>query len=356
LTTLSRYLLGRLIRAAAGALVVTGFVLLPQVTYVAVSRLGGVSPGVVLRYLPLHFSEFVPYLLPTALLYSVMGTYARIAFDGEWTAIRMAGIHPLRLLVPVLVVSLPVVLFNGWLMRSVLPRARLAQHEFIRDVAQDVARNLFPGATEFALGNMQVVAVRRTGAHFHELHIRLRSAGEQSSSSLFAETGELSVQDDGALAFDLREVWITDREQISHLGALQVRQPMTSLLSGGHVDRRRAKFLTSAGMKRALREGTLEDARRKKYAFEGHRRDALAMSALGLALLGAASGLLLTGGSMVSWILVASLFVVGYHLFSLYLGESVALAGIAPPWIGAWGGIAILALAGAWQCRRLMRS
>ena len=76
------------------------FVALPGLAVSTVHRLPGADAVILLRYVPLALQTLAPYVLPICFLLAVVATYGRLAADREWTAIQMAGVRPLGLLMP----------------------------------------------------------------------------------------------------------------------------------------------------------------------------------------------------------------------------------------------------------------
>src|SRR6185295_19378149 len=84
---------------------------LPGAAVSAVNKLADEDGGVLLSFLPFLLANLLPYLLPLGFLLALVVTYGRLAADNEWTAMRMAGVHPIHLVLP----ALPLCLVLGGL-------------------------------------------------------------------------------------------------------------------------------------------------------------------------------------------------------------------------------------------------
>ncbi len=78
-----------------------------------------------LRGLPLHLVSYsVPVVLPSAFLTAVIVAFGRLSADNEITAMRVAGVHLLRIILPVCVLALLLSGVAGYFQFQAVPRAR----------------------------------------------------------------------------------------------------------------------------------------------------------------------------------------------------------------------------------------
>ena len=152
--TLQLYILRQLAVSIAFALAGISVMVLPAITIQAVYKLEGAPLGVVLDYLPLVVVELVPYFLPVAFLLGVVATFGRLAADNEWTAIRMAGIHPLRTFLPGAAIAVVFAFGTHHLLTEVSPDWKLARRTSLRDAEKDAYGGLGRSRKEFEIGNV----------------------------------------------------------------------------------------------------------------------------------------------------------------------------------------------------------
>ena len=107
---LDRYLSAEFARAVFAALVVLGMVSLGGVFADLLGEMarGKVPPTLLLSQLGLRLLQYVPFILPLALLLGLLLAVGRLYRDSEMYVLFAVGVGPKRLLRPVLTVVLPV--------------------------------------------------------------------------------------------------------------------------------------------------------------------------------------------------------------------------------------------------------
>ena len=97
---LQAYILRQMLTALLFGVVSIVVLAVPGVAVNAVHKLPAADASLLAAYLPTVLQTLAPYVLPLCFLLAVVGTYGRLAADREWTAIQMAGFHPLGRLLP----------------------------------------------------------------------------------------------------------------------------------------------------------------------------------------------------------------------------------------------------------------
>lgn len=127
---LHRYVLWELLRVFVMALTaITGILVMAGI--VAQAAQEGVSPGQILRLIPLMIPATMPFVVPATTLFAVSVVYGRLSADSEITAIKAAGIPVNYVIWPVLIASAGVSVGVYFLYRDFIPRSL---HQF-RDAA-----------------------------------------------------------------------------------------------------------------------------------------------------------------------------------------------------------------------------
>lgn len=122
-TTLQRMIFWELVRVFLLALCgITGLFMLGGVIQEASQR--GLTPPQVLQVIPLLIPSTLPYTVPATVLFATCVVYGRMAHDHEITALRAAGVHLGRLLLPAVVLASMVTLGLGVLYYDIIPRTR----------------------------------------------------------------------------------------------------------------------------------------------------------------------------------------------------------------------------------------
>jgi lipopolysaccharide export system permease protein len=122
-TTLQRMIFWELLRVFLLALcAITGLFTLGGVIQEASQR--GLTPPQILQVLPLLLPSTLPYTVPATVLFATCVVYGRMSHDHEITALRAAGVHLGRLLVPAVIFALLVTSGLGIMYYEVIPSTR----------------------------------------------------------------------------------------------------------------------------------------------------------------------------------------------------------------------------------------
>jgi lipopolysaccharide export system permease protein len=340
---------------AAGGMV---FIALPGIAVGAVHKLGSVGMMAVLRFLPLVVAGFVPYVLPVSLLLSLVSTYGRLAAENEWTAIRMAGVNPYRLLLPAFALAGLVGLGIYGMNAEMLPRIRVAQKTVRLDELHNVFKNLSPGRTDVDLGGFHLKSFMRDPVQkntFYDCWIAFPPADGERSKSFFAETVRFEFLEKEMLAY-MYGVRGTEGAVSGSVEGLAIAVDFEEL-AGDRSKKifRAARYKTSGQLREGLAGDELDESARSSFIYSWHQRMANAVTCLLFVLIGASTGILMRKGTQLAALAVAVGYALLYWLLSLRLGKQLAEAGTVEPWIGAWGPLLLLCGWGLWLMHRSMR-
>jgi lipopolysaccharide export LptBFGC system permease protein LptF len=126
---LHRYLLldlGQNVLVTLAAIIATFFVVALALV-LGTSRIAGVPFGVIVRMTGYVAISNLHLTLPLTILTSCIFCYGRLRADREYTAARVSGIHPYRILLPALFVGGLTTLALAWLQGDVMPAAHFNQ-------------------------------------------------------------------------------------------------------------------------------------------------------------------------------------------------------------------------------------
>lgn len=202
MTRLDRYLLSELAQATFAALVVllivsVGGVITDVLKDIANGRL---PAGLMLSQLGLVLLNWLPLILPLALLLGMMLGMGRLYRDSEMPVITAAGVGPKRLLRPVLALVVPVVIVVAVCSLWLGPMAERASRQMIADANRNlVISGLEAGSFTELPGGGGVVytgAMSPDGTGFSRIFIYRQSDGRQDITT--ARGGRLEVEDSGA--------------------------------------------------------------------------------------------------------------------------------------------------------------
>jgi lipopolysaccharide export LptBFGC system permease protein LptF len=350
---LQLYILRQIVVAFVFAVGGMLFIALPGIAVAAVHRLAGVDTAAVLLFVPLLVLGLVPYILPLGFLLATVVTYGRLAADNEWTAIRMAGIHPLRMCLAPLGVAVACSAGTLWLISAKLPEVRRNEKQYQVDALQRTVLGLSPGRTELHLGRFYLHSGYREGNEFRNvvIHIPL----PEGARTLYAESVSIEVEPEAeALLVRMRNARIVHGPVDATIESPLVRLDLARLVKRPEHGYRGLRYRTSAEIADLLAAGG-EPGLEQEMRFEVHHRNALATTYLMFLLLGVPTGLLLRRGTQLAALAVAVGYALVYYVLSLRLGKELAAFGVLPPELAAWSVNALGALAGLWLLWRAMR-
>lgn len=334
--------------AVGGMLVIA----LPAVAVSAVHRLAGVDTLSILLFLPIVLAGLIPYVLPLGFLLAVVVAYGRLAADQEWTAIRMAGIHPLVIARPALLLAIVLAGLTLWIVSEQLPELRRRERTYVGEALRETIKRLSPGQTELALGRFYLASAWRDGDDFVDARVDVPQEEGESRSFLARR-----------VSFEFREgdvlVHLYGARIVDQVDALVehtiVRIPIEQVAEDTSASFRSLRYRRSSDLTVDLAGGGIDPARRHEVVYEIHQRMALSAAHVLFVLLGMPVGLLLRRGTQLGALSVAVGFALVYYLLSMRLGKQLSATELVPPVAGAWAVSAAGATIGAVLCWRAFR-
>ncbi|VTR96902.1 LptF/LptG family permease [Tuwongella immobilis] len=133
LNILQRTILMELIKVFVLALLgLTGLFLIAGLIQEASQR--GLSPSQILAAIPLLIPNTLPYTIPATTLFATCVVYGRLSADNEVTAIKAAGVNPIMLLKPALLLGIGTSVVTATLYYSVIPQThQIMRTRFLSD-------------------------------------------------------------------------------------------------------------------------------------------------------------------------------------------------------------------------------
>lgn len=375
--TLELYLLRRLIGGLVFACGGMALVAVPCVLVHAVHKVAGVGMAAVLGYVPILMLELAPYLLPLGFLLAVVSSYGRLAADNEWTAMLMAGIHPLRLARPALWVAL--VLSGGlyFLSTNVSPSLNYQKKNYGKNSAMQLLKSLNPGRTELRFGDFYLSALERDPDDrnlFRQVFLHLPPSGEKPAQTIFAQAVQIVV-DGSILTVEMAEPRWADERFDTRVGRASAQYDLDEYFSTDAKNRASWRFQTSAVLSERLdhtrglvardgeaalaglshSDGIIPFKDLRAAAYELHSRSALLLVCPMFLLLGLPTGLVLRRGSQLAALAAAISYALAYYLISMRMGKVLANSAVVPEWAAAWGATLLGTLIGVFFTWRALR-
>ena len=359
------YLLRQIVVSVLVAAGGIALIVLPAILVSALHELGAANSAALFGFLPLISARLVPFLAPIAFLLAVVAAFGRLAQDNEWTAIRMAGFHPARVLLPSLLVAAALGAGTWHLLHEISPEWTFRQATYKREALVEAIKGLDPGRTEIRIGKFYLHAARRDQATntFHDVVVQLPDTSESQDQKptrakdvlLVVERMQLWFQGDELVA-RLRGVRLVKGEFDWKGEEFYYRKSLDELVRRPSQERIRPKFHASSRLRAELAAGSGDAAWQREARYEIHRREALASTYFLFLALGAPTGLFLRRGSQLAALAVAVGYALCFYVLFLRLGKELAYRGAVPPWLAAWATHLLGGIAGAALVRKVFRA
>jgi lipopolysaccharide export LptBFGC system permease protein LptF len=350
---LHRYIARSLVTSFAFALAAIVVVAVPGVAVSAVSRLPGVDTWAILQFMPLLLAEFIPYVVPVCFLLAVVFTYGRMEADGEWTAIQMSGVHPLRLLASGMLFAVVLSACTFWLLSEELPRISRLQKTFQRGASRTLFQNLSPGRTELQFGKFYLSALARDGKDFLDVIVTLPPEGDGPLRKFVADRVRFEFHDTSVFVYPthLRTISgsfdVRSSNPVIHIDLEQIQESSTGPLGA-------TRYQSSRQLQAMLDAGTIEPRRLNKVRYEINQRRASASTCLVFLLLGVATGLRWWRRRQLLAIAAGVGYALTYYVLSMRLGHVLVDRRLLSPERGAWVLPVLGALVSVIVCHRAL--
>jgi lipopolysaccharide export system permease protein len=351
-----RSVLSEILLHAALGLGVIGLLLLVQnlLRYLEDLASIGVGAGDVARLVVVLLPVYLPYAIPTALLFGILLTFGRMSADGEVVALRASGLGIAQLLPPVLAAGILGTVTLGALLFELEPLARLELKTIARELGTS-ARFATPG-TFRQLGE-RTLYIHAAGDESCALEGVFLADFTRSDQPAYiaARCGSFRSEPEGTLlTLELLDGSVhfpedrPDRYRRLRFARMETHLDLTRYLLPGRRSRdlrfgelleADAAFRAGANPSLRGREGRLD------VQIQIHRRLAFTLSCLLLAALAVPLGIrpVRTGRS---WGALVAITVMAAYWLLLSGGQLAAESGVVPPAVGLWAGdVLVLALA-----------
>ncbi|MAB81451.1 MAG: hypothetical protein CMJ89_19090 [Planctomycetes bacterium] len=342
--TLQLYVLRQLLLAVSFSALGIMLIVLPSIAVQAIHKLKGASLSMIVEYLPMVAVMLVPYLLPMAFLLGVVATFGRLAAERELVAIRMAGIHPARLSLPVILVALLLSGGTDLLLAEVCPNWKFAQRTFLRQSQEKILRDFQRGGrSEIDTEGFYLKADRVDGSSYYG--VTLEFDLEEERHVVDAEEATLEVHE------DLLVARLQGAQVLTENAKFESESPTFSialddLFPESRLDRTPAKYHPSSTLRRELAETDPTPERAHELRYQIHSRHALSMTYLLFLLLGIPTGIRLRSSTQLGAFTGAIGYAFAYYILAMRLGKELALGGSIPALVAAWSADAIFLVVG----------
>lgn len=164
------------------------------------------SPIAILSLIPYILPISMQYTLPASLLFAVCSVYGRISADNEVMAIKAAGVPPMRIIAPTLIIGFLFSPFAVWMMDLAVSWGRPGIQQVVIRHIEEVAYHTLRSTNSYNSGNGFSIFVGAVKGHQlinPEITIH---GGNDGPSRISARTGELAfIPEQEALRVQLED-------------------------------------------------------------------------------------------------------------------------------------------------------
>lgn len=395
MTRLTRHLLGELLMVFLVTLAgMTVLMLIVGVAQEAIRQ--GLGPEPIIKLVPYAMPNALRFAVPGTILFAVCSVYGRMSASNEITAIKSLGISPMRIVTPAFVLAFLVSLVAVWLNDVAVSWGKRGMQRVILHSVEQIAYGMLRTQRSYATRQFSINVKRVDDRKLIRPMICFHSGEHSPTTVLTAQEAELQLdQENGLLNVLLTDgqvtvgdqvklrfpgktitheiplteaarrassgnsasnlpLWRIDAEtraqesEIEHLQQELAVEAAYQMLTGDIAG------LTAPEWK--SRNARLENARHRLHRLQTvpWRRWANGFSCLFFVMVGAPLAIRMRNRDLWSSFAVCFLPILIVYYPLLAFGVDRAKSGDLPPY-SVWLGNVILALAGLWILRRILR-
>ncbi len=338
--TLQLHILRQLAASVAFAVTGVSLIVVPTSFVSAIQKLGPVSLGSAIAYVPFALVDIAPYLLPLAFLIGVVATYGRLAADNEWLAAQFAGVHPARLVLPAALIASA---FAGWtfyFLTDFAPHAKYESRNYLREKAVEAFKDLGSRSGDLEFGNSSLTSRSSYGNVREGVLLDLREE-KGKEMTVTADRATLGIHYDEKLEDDVLTIEFENARVLGKNSRVFgefpfCAFPLEEIFPVVRMDRSRAKYFSNGEIRAVLADDDSDAATRDEFEFELHRRSALSLSFFLLLLVGVPTGIALRSSTQLAAFSGAIAYGLLYFVVALQLGKLLFDSGSVPPSLAAW--------------------
>jgi lipopolysaccharide export system permease protein len=151
----------------------------------------GLPPSLVLQTLPFLGAETLRLVIPGCLLFSICSLFGNMSAANEILALKALGIHPLRIIWPVLALALALSLFTTWLYEACAVWGRPQMKRVIAESLDDIAYSMLKQNKTFHTPEFSIVVSDVIENRLMDPIVTIHGQPGSPSATLTAEHAEL---------------------------------------------------------------------------------------------------------------------------------------------------------------------
>ena len=151
----------------------------------------GLPPVIILQMLPYFLPEMLRYIVPGCLLFAVCTVFGRMSSSNEIVALKSAGISPVELVWPVLVMAYFLSFCTFWMYDVCAGWSRPNMHQIVVQSIDDTAYSMLRTQKSFSMKGFSVTVRGTQGRTLLGPIIHVQAKGDKPDINLTAEEAEL---------------------------------------------------------------------------------------------------------------------------------------------------------------------
>ncbi|MCA9190131.1 MAG: LptF/LptG family permease [Planctomycetales bacterium] len=170
----------------------------------------GLGPRSVLDMLPYALPMSLPYAIPPTLLFAICSVYGRISADNEIIATMAAGIRPMAIIKPALLLAFFISLIAVWINDIAVPWGKPGINRVVMHSIEEVVYSVLSnnGSYEAQGFSIHVHGVGEDGRELISPTISLRNKSGTTSTTVTAKSGRLRMDP----VHEVLEIHLEDQE------------------------------------------------------------------------------------------------------------------------------------------------
>jgi lipopolysaccharide export system permease protein len=151
----------------------------------------GLPPSLVLQTLPFLGAETLRLVIPGCLLFSICSLFGNMSAANEILALKALGIHPFRIIWPVLALALALSVFTAWLYEACAVWGRPHMKRVIAESLDDIAYSMLKQNKTFHTPEFSIVVSDVIENRLMDPIVTIHGQPGSPSATLTAEHAEL---------------------------------------------------------------------------------------------------------------------------------------------------------------------
>jgi len=339
----------------------------------------GLPPAVIATIIPYMLPEMLGITIPVTMLFAVTCVFGRLAGSNELVALKSAGVSPLRIVMPVLLLAAAVSVATVWMYELAAVWSRPNVRRVVLESVEEIAYGVLRTGGSFDCEQFSITVKRVDGRKLIRPTISIPERGSTPAMTLCAAEAELRTD------LNATVLWITctraeariagqvryTADAIDHpiplgkpprrvhrdwLGMREIPEQVAGLrqIAAGlaaELARRDAVGEEDSGLQQHL---SAVQRQIRRLRTEPYRRWSNGLGCLCFVLIGAPLAVLWRTADAVSTFFACFLPILVIYYPLLMLGEDLSCSGKLPPWSFCLPNMVALA-PGLWLMRRVMR-